>query len=99
MATVHPGLHLVQLVGPGQTGMLGKGSPRKRVQRSGAQIHGVLGLGLPHRHGLLPLPDFRYFAPQGLLSDFDGLFLGEDLPLRYVNYEKPGLIKRLFGGK
>ena len=32
-------------------------------------------------------------------SDVVGRFLGEDLPLRYVNYEKPGLIKRLFGGK
>ena len=32
-------------------------------------------------------------------ADVVGRFLGEDLPLRYVNYEKPGLIKRLFGGK
>ena len=26
-------------------------------------------------------------------------FLGEERPLRYVTYEKPGLMKRLFGGK
>ncbi|MDX5446311.1 MAG: septum site-determining protein MinD, partial [Zoogloeaceae bacterium] len=26
-------------------------------------------------------------------------FLGEERELRFVNYEKPGLIKRLFGGK
>ncbi len=26
-------------------------------------------------------------------------FLGEDKPLRFVDYEKPGLLKRLFGGK
>jgi len=26
-------------------------------------------------------------------------FLGEEHPLRFVEYEKPGLIKRLFGGK
>ena len=26
-------------------------------------------------------------------------FLGEDRPLRFVNYDKPGIIKRLFGGK
>jgi len=25
-------------------------------------------------------------------------FLGEDRPLRFVNYEKPGILKRLFGG-
>ena len=32
-------------------------------------------------------------------SDVVSRFLGEDRPLRFVNYEKPGLIKRLFGGK
>ena len=26
-------------------------------------------------------------------------FLGEERPLRYVDYTKPGLMKRLFGGK
>ena len=26
-------------------------------------------------------------------------FLGEDQPLRFVDYVKPGLLKRLFGGK
>lgn len=32
-------------------------------------------------------------------SDVVARFLGEDRPLRFVNYEKPSLIKRLFGGK
>lgn len=32
-------------------------------------------------------------------SDVVARFLGEDRPLRFVNYEKPGIIKRLFGGK
>ncbi len=32
-------------------------------------------------------------------TDVVARFLGEERPLRYVNYEKPGLIKRLFGGK
>lgn len=31
--------------------------------------------------------------------DAIGRFLGEEHPLRFVDYEKPGLIKRLFGGK
>ena len=26
-------------------------------------------------------------------------YLGEDKPLKFVDYEKPGLFKRLFGGK
>jgi septum site-determining protein MinD len=26
-------------------------------------------------------------------------YLGEEKPLRFVDYEKPGLLKRLFGGK
>ena len=26
-------------------------------------------------------------------------FLGQTKPLRFVDYEKPGLLKRLFGGK
>jgi septum site-determining protein MinD len=26
-------------------------------------------------------------------------FLGEDKPLRFVDYVKPGIFKRLFGGK
>jgi len=26
-------------------------------------------------------------------------YLGEDKPLRFIDYEKPGLFKRLFGGK
>jgi septum site-determining protein MinD len=26
-------------------------------------------------------------------------FLGEEHALRFVDYEKPGLLKRLFGGK
>jgi septum site-determining protein MinD len=32
-------------------------------------------------------------------KDVVARFLGEDPPLRYVGYEKPGLLKRLFGGK
>ncbi len=32
-------------------------------------------------------------------SDVVARFLGDDVPLRFVDYEKPGLIKRLFGGK
>lgn len=32
-------------------------------------------------------------------TDVVARFLGEDRPLRFVNYEKPGLMKRLFGGK
>ena len=31
--------------------------------------------------------------------DVVGRFLGDSLPLRFVDYEKPGLLKRLFGGK
>lgn len=30
--------------------------------------------------------------------DVVGRFLGEDRPLRFVNYDKPGILKRLFGG-
>ena len=32
-------------------------------------------------------------------KDIIGRFLGEEIPLRFVDYEKPGLLKRLFGGK
>ncbi|WP_430434187.1 septum site-determining protein MinD [Methyloversatilis sp.] len=32
-------------------------------------------------------------------EDVVARFLGEERPLRFVNYEKPGLLKRLFGGK
>ncbi len=32
-------------------------------------------------------------------QDIVARFLQEDKPLRFVNYEKPGLFKRLFGGK
>lgn len=31
--------------------------------------------------------------------DMVARFLGEERPLRFVDYEKPGLLKRLFGGK
>jgi len=31
-------------------------------------------------------------------QDVVARFLGEDRPLRFVNYEKPGILKRLFGG-
>ena len=37
-------------------------------------------------------------AAQAYLDVVDR-FLGQDLPLRFVDYEKPGLFKRLFGGK
>ncbi len=32
-------------------------------------------------------------------EDVVGRFLGEDLPLRFMDYEKPGLLKRIFGVK
>lgn len=32
-------------------------------------------------------------------SDVVARYLGEDIPLKFVDYEKPGLFKRLFGGK
>jgi septum site-determining protein MinD len=32
-------------------------------------------------------------------KDVISRFLGEAVPLRFVDYEKPGLLKRLFGGK
>lgn len=32
-------------------------------------------------------------------QDVIARFLGEECPLRYVDYQKPGLLKRLFGGK
>jgi septum site-determining protein MinD len=32
-------------------------------------------------------------------KDVIARFLGEDKPLRFVDYEKPGLLKRIFGGK
>ncbi|MBX9899781.1 MAG: septum site-determining protein MinD [Burkholderiaceae bacterium] len=32
-------------------------------------------------------------------EDVVGRFLGEDRPLRFVTYEKPGLLQRIFGGK
>ena len=32
-------------------------------------------------------------------QDVVGRFLGEEIPLRFINYEKPGLMKRLFGVK
>jgi len=32
-------------------------------------------------------------------ADVVARFLGEQRPLRFVNFEKPGLFKRLFGGK
>ena len=32
-------------------------------------------------------------------KDIVARFLGEELPLRFVDYEKPGLLKRIFGGK
>jgi len=35
----------------------------------------------------------------GAYLDVVGRFLGEHIPLRFVDYEKPGLLKRLFGGR
>jgi septum site-determining protein MinD len=32
-------------------------------------------------------------------QDVVGRFLGEEIPLRFTNYEKPGLLQRLFGAK
>ncbi|QAU33477.1 septum site-determining protein MinD [Janthinobacterium sp. 17J80-10] len=32
-------------------------------------------------------------------QDVVARFLGEELPLRFTDYEKPGLLKRIFGGK
>ena len=32
-------------------------------------------------------------------ADVVSRFLGEEVPLRFTDYEKPGLLKRLFGGK
>lgn len=32
-------------------------------------------------------------------QDLVGRFLGEDLPLRFISNEKPGLLQRIFGGK
>ncbi|PRC94228.1 septum site-determining protein MinD [Solimicrobium silvestre] len=32
-------------------------------------------------------------------EDVVGRFLGEELPLRFMDYEKPGLLKRIFGAK
>lgn len=32
-------------------------------------------------------------------QDVVSRFLGEDLPLRFTSYEKPGLLQRIFGGK
>ena len=32
-------------------------------------------------------------------KDIVARFLGEEIPLRFVDYEKPGLLKRIFGGK
>lgn len=32
-------------------------------------------------------------------KDVIGRFLGEEIALRFVDYEKPGLLKRIFGGK
>lgn len=32
-------------------------------------------------------------------EDVISRFLGKDVPLRFINYEKPGLLQRIFGGK
>ena len=35
----------------------------------------------------------------GAYTDVIERFLGADIPLRYIEAEKPGFFKRLFGGK
>jgi septum site-determining protein MinD len=47
-----------------------------------------------HQRSILPDSDVA-----GAYLDVVGRFLGETIPLRFVDYEKPGLFKRLFGGK
>ena len=32
-------------------------------------------------------------------QDVVSRYLGEEIPLRFVDYEKPGFLKRMFGGK
>jgi septum site-determining protein MinD len=32
-------------------------------------------------------------------KDVIGRFMGEELPLRFTEHVKPGLLKRIFGGK
>ena len=32
-------------------------------------------------------------------EDVVSRFLGHDAPMRFTNYEKPGLLQRIFGGK
>jgi septum site-determining protein MinD len=32
-------------------------------------------------------------------EDVVSRFLGEEVPLRFTNYQKPGLLSRIFGGK
>ena len=32
-------------------------------------------------------------------EDVVSRFLGAEVPLRFINYEKPGLLQRIFGGK
>ena len=32
-------------------------------------------------------------------QDIVARYLGQEMPLRFINYEKPGLLQRIFGGK
>lgn len=45
-----------------------------------------------------PIIHFADSSAAKAYSDIVGRYLGEELPLRFVEYEKPGFLKRLFGG-
>lgn len=47
----------------------------------------------------VPVIHFKDTAVAHAYQDVIARYLGEDKPLRFIDYEKPGLIKRLFGGR
>lgn len=47
----------------------------------------------------IPVIHIRDSEVSEAYQDVIARYLGEDKPLRFVDYEKPGLFKRLFGGK
>jgi len=47
----------------------------------------------------LPAIHLRDTDVAAAYQDVVSRYLGEELPLRFTEYEKPGLFKRLFGGK
>ncbi|MCK9507888.1 MAG: septum site-determining protein MinD [Pigmentiphaga sp.] len=47
----------------------------------------------------LPAIHLKDTIVAGAYLDMVSRYLGEDKPMRFVDYEKPGLFKRLFGGK